>query len=79
MRANESSLWWRGRSSARRIVAKAATTPIILLDLMIRAAIDWGSSRFRAYRLNDAFDIVDSRDSATGIKYVAEKSFFSYT
>ena len=40
---------------------------------MIRAAIDWGSSRFRAYRLNDAFDIVDSRDSATGIKYVVEK------
>jgi len=42
---------------------------------MIRAAIDWGSSRFRAYRLNDDFDIVDSRDSATGIKYVVEKSF----
>ena len=42
---------------------------------MIRAAIDWGSSRFRAYRFNNNFEIVDTRDSATGIKYVVERSF----
>lgn len=44
---------------------------------MISAAVDWGSSSFRAYRFDASGDLVDSLSSELGIKFVPMQNYES--
>jgi len=44
---------------------------------MVKAGIDWGSSGFRAYRFNQDSAVVETVESAAGIKFIDNRNFES--